>query len=668
MNIKLKVELCKKSSWLFVLFFVIGTAVFLNFLIVDHAAADPDGGVTPPKWSPVSLPSDSCPSGDTNCHYSSPVLADLNDDNFLDIIVATNNGHVLAIDHNGHVLWDRDTAPSFGMAAGTQEIHSSPAIADIDNDGRPEIVVGAGTIYGTVCTQGGVIVLEHDGQVKAGWPQLAVDEETPPAGCRDTVFASPALGDLDKDGDLEIVAAGFDKRVYAWHHNGTLVAGFPPASALHHRFPTWPGLDHKLGDNTWGSPALADLDNDGNLDIVLGTGEGNFDDSYGNGTGWVCPYALPAGWAPGYCGGSIYAFSHTGAIKSGFPRYVLEEVGSTPAVIDVNGDGKLEFFMGMGHFYNLRSPDHPQYGFKVLGLDSQGNNLPGWPQATGGNVVMSPSLGDIAGDDQPEVVVIADDRKLYAWHLNGTAVPGFPMTPKDQAGNPSSAFNTHMGLVMADYDGDGKMEIFFNQSGVVNVVDGNGQQLTGTNFPNNTKPIYYAYGVLINTPAVGDIDNDGKLELVASNSSLYVWDLNQSTNRADWPMFKKNPARTATEEEPSMMVSPGSFAVMVPSGSSNTIKVNLRVANTGPGSFDWQANATPSNGVSMLPTSGTVSDEKTVQVSINPSGLGVGVHDYVIHFEGSVSNKIVAGSPINVTIRVVVANHVHKSFLPMITK
>ncbi|MCA9873476.1 MAG: hypothetical protein KC441_07470, partial [Anaerolineales bacterium] len=192
--------------------------------------------------------------------------------------------------------------------------------------------------------------------------------------------------------------------------------------------------------------------------------------------------------------------------------------------------------------------------------------------------------------------------------------------------------------------------------------------LTGTNFPNNTKPIYYAYGVLINTPAVGDIDNDGKLELVASNSSLYVWDLNQSTNRADWPMFKKNPARTATEEEPSMMVSPGSFAVMVPSGSSNTIKVNLRVANTGPGSFDWQANATPSNGVSMLPTSGTVSDEKTVQVSINPSGLGVGVHDYVIHFEGSVSNKIVAGSPINVTIRVVVANHVHKSFLPMITK
>lgn len=94
--------------------------------------------------------------------------------------------------------------------------------------------------------------------------------------------------------------------------------------------------------------------------------------------------------------------------------------------------------MGLGQFYNLYSPDHPQYGFMVMGLDGQGNNLPGWPQPTGGNVVVSPSLGDIAGDSAPEVVALSDDRKLYAWSLNGTPVPGFPMTPRDQNGNASS--------------------------------------------------------------------------------------------------------------------------------------------------------------------------------------------------------------------------------------
>lgn len=662
---KPKINQWQKKSRLpfFVVLLVLGTAVFLNLSIAADVAADPNG-VTQPKWSPVPLPSDQCPGGDYNCHYSSPALADLNGDNFLDIIVATNEGHIVAINHTGSILWDRDTAPYFGMAAGTQEIHSSPAIADIDNDGYPEIVVGAGTIYGTVCTQGGVIVLDHNGQVKPGWPQLSVDENTPPVGCRDTIFSSPALGDMDNNGDLEIVAAGFDKRVYAWHHDGTLVTGYPPASALHDRFPTW-GLDDKLGDNTWGSPALSDLDGDGRLDIILGTGEGNFDDRYGGGTGWVCPYTLPAGWAPGYCGGSVYAFDYTGELKPGFPRYQLEEVGSTPAVMDINNDGRLEIFMGVGHFYNLYSPDHPQYGFKVMGMDNNGNNLPGWPQPTGGNVVMSPSLGDIAGDSAPEVVAMATDRKLYAWNLNGTAVPGFPMTPKDQNGIASSPFDTHMGIVLADYDSDGKMEIFFNQSGVVTVVDGNGQQLTGSNFPNNTLPIYYAYGVLINTPAVGDIDNDGKLELIASNSHLYVWDLDNSTNLSDWPMFKKNPARTATQAEPGLAVTPDSLAIMVPSGSSTPIKTSLRIVNTGPSSFDWQAYPVPANGISLLPTSGTVTDEKIVEVTINPSGLSTGVHEFTVHVEASVSNKVVAGSPVDVTLQVVVANNIHKVYLPI---
>ena len=61
------------------------------------SATAPDGDVSP-KWSYNNLPAKACPgTTDTNCHYSSPVLADLTGDGRPEIITATNNGHVVAI-------------------------------------------------------------------------------------------------------------------------------------------------------------------------------------------------------------------------------------------------------------------------------------------------------------------------------------------------------------------------------------------------------------------------------------------------------------------------------------------------------------------------------------------------------------------------------------------
>ncbi len=608
--------------------------ILLLILLVSASyseATTPADGFQPAKWS-VSLPSDLCPGGaHTDCHFGSPVLADINGDGYLDVVAVTNSGYVVAIGHDGAVLWQTDIAQSFGMAPGTHEINSSPAVADIDNDGHPEIAVGAGTIRHNVCTQGGLIVLNHQGNVEPGWPKIAHDGYVPPDNCADTIISTPALGDLDNDGDLEIVSAGFDKRIYAWHHDGTLLSGFAPDSFHSLRFPTWPNLQGLLADDVWSSPALADIDGDGFLDIVLGTGEGNFDQRYGgDAKGWTCPYDSPPGdGSPGYCGGALYAIDRFGQLLPGFPRYFLESMVSSIALADVNEDGAYEMFIGFSNYYFTQSPDHPTYGFRLMGFDSQANDLPGWEggKAMGGASMMSPSIGDIAGDSGLEVVTIGGDRRVYAWHADGTPVSGFPMTPLDLHGGTPVTFNYYTGLALADFDGDPKMEIFFNQGWVTNIVDGTGHQLTNTTYPSGSAPIYYGNGMLANSPALGDIDNDGQLELVATNSVARAWDLESATNNADWPMFRHDSSRLGRIPRKAYVTAyPEILTIHHDEEDTGPIQGAIVVQNPYGGPFTWSASTT--GAIEISPDSGTLyrGESASLWVTVNSSGLSRGMN------------------------------------------
>ncbi|MBX7251319.1 MAG: VCBS repeat-containing protein [Candidatus Promineofilum sp.] len=580
-----------------------------------------------PKWT-VALPNTRCSwsASEHNCHPSSPGVGDLNGDGRLDIVAATNNGHVVAV-ANGAILWDRDVAGLFGMAANTQSFASSPAIADLDRDGAPEVVV-ATSMHGTVCQPGGVIVLDNRGQPRPGWPQLSDDDAGPIDDCPAPFISTPALGDLDGDGDLEIVIGGIDKRIYAFHHNGQRVAGFPPASALYPRF-GWENLSNRLADSLWSSPSLADVNGDGRLDIFIGADEGNMDDSQpGDSGGWTCPYRLPGGWMEGYCGGSLYGLTGGGALLPGFPQYRLEIIQSTPALADVTGDGRPEIFVGTGTYYYNNSPDHPTYGQRLYAFDSVGRELPGWGggQATGDLVPGSPAVGDIAGDAGPEIVVATLQGRLFAWHADGRLVNGFPMTPRSPFGD-TDRQDVGKGVVLGDYDGDGKMEIFMTIGWSIGVIDGNGQMLTKTTSAG--RPFYYAKGLLMNNPVLADVDGDGQLELIVHNSKLYVWDLPGGATRADWPMFKHDPARTgalsSAAKTATLTLSPEELEIGYAPSLTQQIRATLTL-DVPATSYDWRVSSSDSN-VTFPQASGTATGWTQVAVDVRvPDNLGLGHH------------------------------------------
>ena len=186
---------------------------------------------------------------------ASPVLADLNGDNRNELIVANSDGWVHAYKRDGSELkgWPFHTAElphpdvpaisSGDVKPGYEAILATPAVGDLHHDGRLEVVVAdmAGNVY-VIDSNGRLERKLHTNPAFSGAPLHPFENErgVGPDGKFDPNLAhmqrvqegfigAPVLADLDRNdgGKLEIVAAALDGHVYAWNDDGSAVPGWP---------------------------------------------------------------------------------------------------------------------------------------------------------------------------------------------------------------------------------------------------------------------------------------------------------------------------------------------------------------------------------------------------------------------------------------------------------
>src|SRR5262249_19595630 len=126
--------------------------------------------------------------------------------------------------------------------------------------------------------------------------------------------AIPALGDLDADGDLDVVAGAFDGTFHYFRNTGNTTT--PAFTELTGASNPLNGVD--LG--TRSAPWLVDLDADGDLDLVAGAGDGTLHYFLNTGTAAAPAFAEQTG---------------VGNPLSG------QDVGtqSVPALADIDSDG-----------------------------------------------------------------------------------------------------------------------------------------------------------------------------------------------------------------------------------------------------------------------------------------------------------------------------------------
>ncbi len=226
--------------------------------------------------------------GSNSYIQSEPNILDVDNDGQLDVVVTQWAGdcRVYALRGNDHSeIWHSDLP--------TDWMYHGGSFADIDEDGKPEIVIG--------CYDGKVYLLNaEDGSLEWEYPTSSY------------VGAPTSVADLNNDGHLEIVLVSYNRLIVISHEGDYL----------------W---DYTTGGNIFRGAAIADIDGNDTLDVVFGSDDGILRALKGSDGEEVWTYNLQSHY------GKTFEMDHA------------------PVIGDFDNDGMLDVFM-IGGYGTSSSP------------------------------------------------------------------------------------------------------------------------------------------------------------------------------------------------------------------------------------------------------------------------------------------------------------------------
>jgi len=426
-------------------------------------------------------------------------------------IPVIKDGYPIFLSHTG-----------FGDPLGT-----GPVLSDINGDGKLEIIQNA---------DNKLFIIDYNGNILNGWPK-----ET-----RYVTQQNASIGDINGDGNMDIVFRdreyfGSNSYIYAWNADGSIFNGFPFYAPM-------------LTDQPK-TPTLYDFNNDNALDILFSSNN------------YIFIIDSSANPLPGWPVEQEYRVQ--------FPLIGKFENNGEMIITALCGHKTICFYKPDGAVYHetLNSPisGYSIMSYLVTDTDRNGKSelclilatgdttavilysldtgiLDGWPIYLGPmNFTTRPfSCADLDDDNKLEIIWTDHAGYLHIYKNNGATLPGLPVKPE---GSTQSAIDP----VIGDIDGDSDLEIFvdnnwaFNDSSHYHVYHHTGEEVSWS-------PLVIPGAISSNCPALGDIENDGSIEMFFMQFDPYGWDtylwcysipeVPYSADRFPWAMHGHDPQHT----------------------------------------------------------------------------------------------------------------------------
>ena len=384
------------------------------------------------------------------------------------------------------------------------EVKPSPVVIDFTGDNNNEIIFGD--------NNGLIHVVNLNG--------VAIENDVFPFDTGNQVWGSPSAGDVDNDGSIDIVVTSKSEHLYVLDQYGVK-------------------LDYDANQYLIGTPALGNLDDDDDLEIVFGSYDNsaklyavNIDGSDVEGFPVLIDEKMQKGVALfdfngngkddivfGTDDDNVYLIYDDGSIASGFPFLTEDKVRSAPTILSLPNENLILVGDNDDYLYAINSDGSLKFSF-------QGDD----------KIETSPTI--LETSSQLLIFFGSNNGTVYALDINGNLHEGFPLIDE-------SLVDVSGSIIFEDLNNDGVAEIIYGcgSSSLVVLSPNDNSYTTFSEYDNFPISNTFAYASSVN---VQDIDMDGDLEIFGGTTGdVIVYDIkNQSQESNYWNIYRGNYHRT----------------------------------------------------------------------------------------------------------------------------